>query len=547
MGYYYYNRSRAQQAAIWGGVSYLLRDEFTSALAAGSVNGTAAEPGPGTRAVTDANSKLSITGGALSVATGGAAANEPRLSYGSIARATGRLLIASTTVTTEGAIIALSDVNTAARQAAIRLYDTSIAIDKGAASWVVVGAYSTATAYQVAIVERAAGEYVFIKGGAFTNWELLWSDANGASDPLYVIVGADDTASVYTADYLRIPDVLWLPSPICFDSFTRANGAIGDSETSGPDSQAVTARTWTGATFTVASNVAVGTPTAGATLWDADAAVFTAGTYSWAVYGTNTIANDANSLKTTWVSHAAGSYCWLRDTADLSANLTVGTWYMFNVDAKVGAGDSVNLEVYDGAAYLAGPAITGTSFVTQVITILAGSATGCLVRSNNMGAGEDIWLDNLSLKPLTLSTLFASVDDAATADVVASVDVICTAGTQAGLVVNLDSAASPANFVIAYVDGVNCKLEKCVSGVYSSIISGAVTYGAGKTLRVIKDGTSYTLYYNNAKIGATSTISDAGIVDNTKHGLFSTHASNTLNNFELFPRGDGAYSDLDAW
>ena len=66
MGYYYYNRSRAQQAAIWGGVSYLLRDEFTSALAAGSVNGTAAEPGPGTRAVTDANSKLSITGGALS-------------------------------------------------------------------------------------------------------------------------------------------------------------------------------------------------------------------------------------------------------------------------------------------------------------------------------------------------------------------------------------------------------------------------------------------------------------------------------------------------
>ena len=51
----------------------LLRDEFTTDVAAGSVNSTAAEPGPGTRAVVDAASKISISSGALQVAQGTAA------------------------------------------------------------------------------------------------------------------------------------------------------------------------------------------------------------------------------------------------------------------------------------------------------------------------------------------------------------------------------------------------------------------------------------------------------------------------------------------
>lgn len=42
------------------GVAYLLRDEFTTTRAAGAVNGTAAEPGAGTRTVTDTESKLRI-------------------------------------------------------------------------------------------------------------------------------------------------------------------------------------------------------------------------------------------------------------------------------------------------------------------------------------------------------------------------------------------------------------------------------------------------------------------------------------------------------
>ena len=154
------------------------------------------------------------------------------------------------------------------------------------------------------------------------------------------------------------------------------------------------------------------------------------------------------------------------------------------------------------------------------------------------------YLDDYSVKALTLSTLFASVV-AGSANVVADVDVVLTADTQAGLVLNLDSAASPANFVVAYHDGVNAKLDKCVAGTWTSVISAAATYSSGATLRVVKDGTSYTLFYNGAKVGSTSTISDAGIISNTLVGLFSTYSGNTLDAFTVFPRGsENQYSAM---
>ena len=67
-----------------------------------------------------------------------------------------------------------------------------------------------------------------------------------------------------------------------------------------------------------------------------------------------------------------------------------------------------------------------------------------------------------------------------------------------------------------------------------------MTYVAGATLRVIKDATKYRVYYNNALVGSEQTISDAGIIDNTIHGLFSTYSGNSFDNFTLWARGTGA-------
>jgi hypothetical protein len=137
-------------------------------------------------------------------------------------------------------------------------------------------------------------------------------------------------------------------------------------------------------------------------------------------------------------------------------------------------------------------------------------------------------IDNLSLKPLLLSSLLSTLP-CASADCDLSAAVTRTAGTQAGLVARLDSAASPANFIIAYLDGAgNVKVDKCVAGTYTNVIGGAVTYAAGRVLRLVCSGNDVSCYYNGAQVGATQTVADAGIVSNVRHGKFSTYAANTF-------------------
>jgi len=158
-----------------------------------------------------------------------------------------------------------------------------------------------------------------------------------------------------------------------------------------------------------------------------------------------------------------------------------------------------------------------------------------LARTTAGGASDTVIVDDYSFKALTLSTTLGTVYDKH-ADYLAEVAPTLTAGTQAGLMLNIDDDSNPANFILAYHDGTNAHLDKCVAGTYTSLINTAATYSAGKRLVVIKDGTSVTLYYNDAKIGATQTISDAGVKDNTKHSWFSTYASNSFAEFVIWPR-----------
>ena len=51
-------------------VRYLFGDNFTDTLPAGSIHGTPAVPGPGTRVVVDANNKLTLASGLLNIAAG---------------------------------------------------------------------------------------------------------------------------------------------------------------------------------------------------------------------------------------------------------------------------------------------------------------------------------------------------------------------------------------------------------------------------------------------------------------------------------------------
>jgi hypothetical protein len=234
-----------------GGVSYLLRDEFLTDRAAGSLNGTSAEPGPGTRIVTDTGNRLSISGGKLTAASGGTY-GDPGLWLGGISRAAGRLLKAQGKVTTSPLFVGWDQDTASSQTIGLAFMSSSnLQIWDPAFAQFTVESYALSTDYEVVMVLRSAGAYVFIKGGVYTNWTLLFVGF-GTSNFATAYASLSGTSGAWTSDYLRVPSDLWLPTPIAYDTFTRADGSLGSTETTGPDGQSCTARTWTTQLGTVA-------------------------------------------------------------------------------------------------------------------------------------------------------------------------------------------------------------------------------------------------------------------------------------------------------
>ena len=98
----------------------------------------------------------------------------------------------------------------------------------------------------------------------------------------------------------------------------------------------------------------------------------------------------------------------------------------------------------------------------------------------------------------------------------------------------LDSVASPANFLLAYHDGATVKFEKCVGGTYTNLVSISVAFSAGAQLEIRRpSGNTFQVWYNGSQIGTDQTVNDAGIISNTRYGLFSTYDGNTVSEFSL--------------
>lgn len=197
------------------GAAYLLRDEFTTDRAAGSVNGTASEPGPGTRVGVDTESKLSIVGGNLSLTPRSSAAfGDPGLWIGPIDRLPGTLCKA---VTTPGAgatqyWVGFDDnAMGTSGSAALLLNSGTFIARSGGVNGPVVGAYTAGAAIDCIVAMRSLGAMYFVNG------KLLWISANGNNAALYV-VAATWTATA-TGNRLAAPVAVWLPTPLASDGF----------------------------------------------------------------------------------------------------------------------------------------------------------------------------------------------------------------------------------------------------------------------------------------------------------------------------------------
>lgn len=242
-------------------ITYLLRDDFTTARAAGATNDTAPEPGGGgNRIVADTNSKLSISGKVAEFATGGAAAGNPGLWWtNSYARTYGRVVVAKFTPFGSGNTLGAGWDNntTTVLTEAIRFINTATIAAVANNVAVNVGAYTGLFTYQVAVVQRAAGGFMLVQGGDYPVWTLLW-DHKAGTVALFPGAGCISTLSVADLRSVRVPNELFSIIPLAYDTFTRADGVLGSSETTGPDSQVTTARAYTSVlgTWAITSNAA---------------------------------------------------------------------------------------------------------------------------------------------------------------------------------------------------------------------------------------------------------------------------------------------------
>ena len=213
-----YQNNAARVAGIF---AYLINDTFTTDRAAGAVNGTLAEPGPGRRTVTDTNGKLTLASGAAAFATGGVGNGDPGLWYAAQSRSAGLLCVGEFSHSAGGVEIGWDSTPVGGPTDSVRINGTSLQVRAVSGTALVVGAVTTATAYRIAVVIRATGAFYFIKGGAFTNWTLLYVGATGTYSPIPSVVATGNT-SVATVNYFRVPAARWLPVPLVSDGFGSA-------------------------------------------------------------------------------------------------------------------------------------------------------------------------------------------------------------------------------------------------------------------------------------------------------------------------------------
>lgn len=213
---------------------YLVNDTFTTDRSGGAVNGTKAEPGPGRRTAVDSNSKLSLSSGSANFAAGGVTNGDPGLWYGPQVRIPGRMAkaamvsVAASTLAVgwdEGVGNQISDsirFQTSSNILGVRTDLTSVA----------VGTFANNTDYQIAVILRSPGCLYFIKGGAFTNWTLLYISVIEGVSPMYPGTGVESSTAVGKLPDIKVPAALWLPTPLASDGFSSfgATDGLGHAE-----------------------------------------------------------------------------------------------------------------------------------------------------------------------------------------------------------------------------------------------------------------------------------------------------------------------------
>ncbi len=343
---------------------------------------------------------------------------------------------------------------------------------------------STATSYVLEIVPLNPGALWRVSTDGGATFPAVWYASTGYTGTLYP--GYDNKDAIWTSSYHR-SRYLPVPFPVV-GPFTAANTPA------------------VGAELLTNGNMETGNPP---TAWVAGGGATLAGAADERTGGAG-----AQSLS---ITNGATNY----GLAASTSTSTAGVWYRLTGWLKKVTAD-INLRLNSSSISMtltsAGTwtSVTGTGRATDVGSVVAEN------QNNTLGLAARA--DDVSLKALTLASLLDLKADASPNGVFDGV-VTVAAGLQGGIAA-VDSNTTPANGWFAYHDGTNAYLDKLVAGTWTSVISAAAAYSAGATVRVVRNGNNFALYYNAAIVGSTSAIN--GLPTLTQFGGFRTDTSVTV-------------------
>ena len=409
---------------------------------------------------TDTTSKLTTSGGKLNWAAGLAAWGDPAVAGAySLIRMAGLTLEFEITPTSGTWHFGMHSSGTLTQNIAnyIRSTGTNLVAGIGATQPVLPVTLSAGTSYRFRLVFKAAGCLWYYSTDSGKTWYAIWEEATTSDATLYAMLNSNQ--------------------------FVGSNGVVVVFK--GALTDPVISTTPAAPTPSLGADVAVNGVFAADTNWTKDA--------GWSIAaGAASVATDGN-------------------VSIYQETLTIGAWYKL----------SVGLTALTNASGISFISVAGTP-IGPTFSAIQTHALYCRATTTTLGimlrggaAGKTATIDNVKAEPYTLASLLSSAGDAGSKYGIFDFAVTVGATYQAGGLFCLDDAATPANYLHAYVDQTDGKayLLKVVGGVTTELIGTAITYGAADQLRVVvSPGTSglsnaqVALYYDGAKIGDTQTV-----------------------------------------
>lgn len=238
---------RPFQAAFAAGdaVTYLLRDEFTTNAAAPLTSPRPCEPGPGTLTLVDTGNLVSISGQRLQIAGLTVSYSDPRFySVSSYPRTVGLAFIYTHQAVT-GRRYGLGWGTTTSGMPNTHCIEMAGGILYPVPSYVDIGAVvTTGVDYRFALILRSSSAFALIKGGAYTEWTLIWVWSTSTSSPLYIGGCKSNVGGIEQVDNLK---VLALPAPWTNDNgiATSVTTSPSNGQTTTSEANALIEVTWT--------------------------------------------------------------------------------------------------------------------------------------------------------------------------------------------------------------------------------------------------------------------------------------------------------------